>query len=83
MMLPTIALASPPPSLPGPGVTSVKILGENAVRPSQASRSRIQPSAKTPSAVTAAQNTFMARSAIRRGRRTRPQLAASAGAGAT
>src|SRR5918994_4480095 len=71
--LPTMALASPPPSLPGPGVTCVKTRGAKAVKPCQVSIPRIQPSTKTPSAAKAAQTIFIARSATWRCRRTRPQ----------
>src|SRR5215210_3708898 len=76
-MLPTMALASPPPSLPGPGVTSVKMRGVSAPRPFHASMPRIQPRTKTPSAVKTTQMTFMARSATRREERTRPQVVAA------
>ena len=46
-----MALARPPPSLPGPGVTSVKTASERPPKPSMSSISRIQPSTKAPSAV--------------------------------
>src|SRR5829696_4619147 len=51
MRLPRTALPSPPPSLPGPGVGSVKRASESPCAPSTATIRRIHPRTNTPSAV--------------------------------
>src|SRR5690606_19561979 len=63
--LPRMALASPPPTLPGPGVGSMNRASESPRTPSIATMSRIQPSTPTPSAVAARQALFIALSAMR------------------
>src|SRR5690606_10796343 len=63
--LPSMALASPPPALPGPGVGAMNSAVENPRTPSIATISRIQPSTTTPSAVAARQANFITLSATR------------------
>src|SRR5262245_38456805 len=70
--LPTIALAMPPPSVPGPGVSSVKTAGESAPTPWMININRIEPRTTPPSAVDSTQRSFSAWSARWRPRRTRP-----------